>query len=83
MASLLLSLLLNLISVANASALLILFPLRRVGLLPFTAPFVQPSMANFLLLLILVSVKFRVNPWLVFCFRFCLILFPWLMFLLY
>jgi hypothetical protein len=31
-------------------------------------PFVQPSMANFLVLLVLHSEKFRVNPWLVFCF---------------
>ena len=47
MASLLLSLLLNLISVANASALLILFPLRSVGLLSFSAPFVLPNFIIF------------------------------------
>jgi hypothetical protein len=44
---LLLSLMLNLISVANASALLILFPLRWVGFLPFTAPFVLPNFIIF------------------------------------
>jgi len=40
-------LLLVLISLANASALLILFPLRWVGLLPFTAPFVPPNFIIF------------------------------------
>jgi hypothetical protein len=32
---------------ANASALLILLPLRWVGLLPFTAPFIQPNFIIF------------------------------------
>ena len=43
-----LMLLLVLISVANASALLILFPLRWVGLLPFTAPFCLTKFYNIL-----------------------------------